>query len=110
MNVPETAHIYCEAKEPPVLDKDAFNNYNCTIHVPYGCKEAYQQAAIWSNFTNIVETDHEEGNESSSDETGVSSAIWSEDAESPAFDLSGRPVDASFKGILIRNGKKVMVR
>jgi len=109
MNIPETAHIYCEAKEPPTLDKDAFNNYNCTIHVPYGCKETYQQAAVWSNFANIVETDYGTDKESSSDETGVSSIVKSEDA-ARYFDLQGRPVDGTQRGILIRNGKKVLVK
>lgn len=108
-NIPDSAHIYCEAKEPPALDKDAFNNYNCTIHVPYGCKETYQQAAIWSKFANIVEMDHVTDNGSSSDETGVSSIELSEEA-ARYYDLQGRPVDRTQKGIFILSGKKVMVK
>ena len=31
---------------------------NGTLFVPQGCKSVYQNAAVWKNFTNIVETDY----------------------------------------------------
>jgi len=34
---------------------DAVNKYTCTLYVPKGSKEAYQAAAQWQNFSNIVE-------------------------------------------------------
>ena len=110
MGIPDAAHIYCYAKEPFAVSESAFN-LNCTLHVPYGCKQKYEKAATWQEFAHIVEMDEEhDGPEVNSGETGVSPAVWSEDAESPAFDLSGKPVDASYKGILIRNGKKILVK
>jgi len=42
-------------------------------------------------------------------ETGVAPATLSEDA-ARYYDLQGRPVDGTQKGILIRNGKKVIVK
>ena len=49
--------IYCYAATPPsVADANAFSCYNsATLHVPEGSLSAYQNAAVWSNFTNIVE-------------------------------------------------------
>ena len=49
----------------------------------------------WSKF-NIVE---DAGTE-------VRDIIKEEEDEAVSYDLSGRPVDASYKGISIRNGKK----
>ena len=109
-SMPNTAHIYCNAKEPFTICENTFNFKN-TLYVPQGCREKYENATYWKDFTKIVEIGEEpDGPEVYSGETGVSPAIWSEDAESPAFDLSGKPVDASYKGIVIRNGKKVMIR
>ena len=43
------------AQTPPSIAYDTFRNYNVTLYVPFGCKEAYTEAAIWKNFTEIVE-------------------------------------------------------
>ncbi len=34
---------------------DVFSNYKATVHVPYGCVEAYRNASIWEDFDKIVE-------------------------------------------------------
>ena len=109
-NISSSAHIYCNAKEPFTICDRTFN-FKCTLHVPYGCKEKYEKADIWKKFTHIAEMDEEHNDpEVMYGETGVSPVVRSEDAESPAFDLSGKPVDASHKGIVIRNGKKILVK
>ena len=56
--------------------------------------------------------EEDNGPEVDSGETGVSPAVWSEDIESAEqfYDLQGRPVDGTQKGIYIQNGKKVLVK
>ena len=112
-DIPNSAHIYCKAQKPFKIATHAFN-YNCTLHVPQGCKEAYEEADFWKNFTTIVEDEEENGTEFvfAGDVTGVSPAVEAEKTESSEqfYDLQGRPVDGTQKGILIRNGKKVLVK
>jgi len=62
------------------------------LHVPAGCKEAYQQLDIWRYF-NIAE------------DAETISHISLDPAESKAYDLTGRPVDDHYKGIVIKGGK-----
>ncbi len=110
-DLPNTAHIYCKAQKPFRIATRAFN-YNCTLHVPQGCKEAYEEADFWKNFTTIVEDEDTKDNEVyifAGDMTGVEPAVEAESAER-FYDLQGRPVDGTQKGILIRNGKKVLVK
>ena len=110
-DMPSSGHIYCDAKEPFTISENTFN-YNCTLHVPYGCKEKYQKAVNWKNFTNIEEMEEESGEPVYGDETGVAPAVLSDDAASDGqfYDLQGRPVDGTQKGILIRNGRKVLIK
>ena len=110
-DMPSSGHIYCDAKEPFTISENTFN-YKCTLHVPYGCKDKYQKAANWKNFTKIEEMEAEEYDEPAyGDETGVAPAV-SDDAASDGqfYDLQGRPADGTKKGLYIRNGKKVLVR
>lgn len=38
---------------PPFLYDNSFSNFSVPLKVPKGCKEAYQTAQGWKNFTNI---------------------------------------------------------
>ena len=110
-DMPSSGHIYCDAKEPFTISENTFN-YKCTLHVPYGCKDKYQKAANWKNFTKIEEMEAEEYDEPVYyGETGVAPAV-SDDAASDGqfYDLQGRPADGTRKGLYIRNGKKVLVK
>ena len=51
-------NIRAEAQTPPQCDITSFKNTpdGITVYVPCGTKEAYQAAAIWSSFTNYIET------------------------------------------------------
>ena len=55
---PPTCQIYVNprtgARSEPFMDT---HYTNVTLYVPRGCKSAYQNAAIWTKFTNIVEVD-----------------------------------------------------
>ena len=42
---------------PPFLYDNSFSNYFVPLKVPKGCKEAYQTAQGWKNFTNISDAD-----------------------------------------------------
>ena len=51
-------HMTCWAKTPPSCGNGALANINkdlCTLYVPIGCTEKYQNAAQWKDFSNIVE-------------------------------------------------------
>ncbi|MBR3022507.1 MAG: leucine-rich repeat domain-containing protein [Bacteroidaceae bacterium] len=110
-DMPSSGHIYSDAKEPFTISENTFN-YKCTLHVPYGCKDKYQKAANWKNFTKIEEMEAEEYDEPAyGDETGVAPAV-SDDAASDGqfYDLQGRPSDGTRKGFYIQGGKKVLVK
>ena len=53
--------ITCESQTPvSISSNNVFHNVDksaCTLYVPAGSKTAYQSAAVWSEFTNIVEQD-----------------------------------------------------
>lgn len=42
---------------PPFLYDNSFSNFTIPLKVPKGCKEAYQTAQGWKNFTNISDAD-----------------------------------------------------
>ena len=42
---------------PPFIYDNSFSNYSVPLKVPKGCKEAYQTAQGWKNFTNISDAD-----------------------------------------------------
>lgn len=71
-----------------------------TLHVLPGSKESYASLRMWQDF-NIVE-----------DANAVSSIeeIYIQDDHVKTFNLQGIPVDESYKGIKIRNGKKVLYK
>lgn len=101
--------VYSLAKTPPTIYSSTFDiyaasssKYNSTLYVPLGAKAAYECAAYWSNFENIVEMDF----------TGIKDvdANASFDGnENLYFDLNGRAVKNPTKGIYIRNGKKIVL-
>lgn len=51
----ELTSISCVAKTPAAISNDSFSDYTIPLKVPTGCKTLYQQAEVWSNFTNITE-------------------------------------------------------
>lgn len=48
------AMVTCLAQNPPVCEDGVFYHHR-TLYVPRGCKEAYEDAPIWSNFNKIIE-------------------------------------------------------
>lgn len=100
------ADIYCYGSTPAepayhyyhIFSEDTYSG--CTLHVPYGTKEAYKAADDWKNFTNIVEFDP----------TGVEavSAEGKPAVEQRIYNLGGVRVATPQRGLNIINGKKVV--
>lgn len=90
--------LTCEAVVPPVIDdaENPFTNMDqqaCTLFVPEGSEESYRLANIWKNFYQIVSTDI--------------NGLRTESTDNAAyFDLNGRQVSPSARGIVISKGKK----
>ena len=58
---PDQSSITCLAQTPPTVSPTAFGSGEqsyVTLYVPYGKKSAYQAAAVWRNFSNIVELNY----------------------------------------------------
>lgn len=50
--------IHCRMTTPPDVDASIFSSAlsrKTPLYVPKGCKEAYQTAPVWGEFTNIIE-------------------------------------------------------
>ncbi len=100
-------HCYLYSETPPegvvFLSPDG-KKRNGLLHVPVGCKEAYQQAEGWSQYGDRIVDDI--------DLSGVHS-IKNEELKmnNEMFDLQGRRVTHPNKGeIYIQNGRKVQVK
>lgn len=96
--------IYCYAVTPPVCSEYSFKyryglSEEIVVYVPQGCKEAYEQSPVWSDFT-IVEMGT----------TDLQSPSMPE-ASPVLFDLQGRQATGTpRKGIYIKNGRKSLYR
>ena len=55
MHCDSLTKITCLATTPPTIVSTTFSNYSADLYVPAGCKEAYEAAEYWNNFTNIIE-------------------------------------------------------
>lgn len=88
------------ATEPPKISDYTFigSPEDMTLHVLPGCEEAYANAENWSRF-NIV-----------GDAQMTNIEALDVITSSETYDLLGRPVDDGYKGIAIRNGKKIIIK
>ena len=111
--IPDSAHIYCYATEPCRILPESFNHH-CVLHVPRGSKERYRNAYSWRHFETIVDDLAEKlaPEDLPVFGTGVMPAVADDDATSTRryYDLLGRPADGMQRGLLIRDGRKVLVR
>ena len=97
-------HCYMYSETPPegvvFLSPDG-KKRNGLLHVPVGCKEAYQQAEGWKQYgENIVDDINLEGIHHAQ--------LKTQDSDAPAYDLQGRRVAHPKQGeIYIQKGKKI---
>lgn len=91
---------------PPTLNNTqfptwtTFDSYTATLKVPIGSKESYQNAEGWKYFMNIEEFDP----------TGIQNIPLDKDVKSHVYDLNGRRLKETNRGINIIDGKKVIVK
>ncbi len=115
----EVTDVYSYAKTPPSLGTNVFctmwlNNSNSlvyasfapqvTLHVPASSINLYRNADVWKDFNPIVALPDE----------GITTEISEADTQSttdqPMYNLSGQRVGKDYKGIVIQNGKRAIVR
>lgn len=93
--------IICLNPVPPYLiGYSHFTNYEATLHVPAGSKEAYQNADGW-NYFNIVE-DAEEA--AAIDQVSLRPSV------TRIYDALGRSAGEGGKGLQVRDGKVIFIR
>ena len=81
-------------------------NTQAILYVPVGTIEKYRALSAWNNyFKEIVEFDIN-GIES----VTVSNGNSSDSENAPMYNLSGQRVGKNYKGIVIKNGKKIIVK
>lgn len=95
---PAIRHITLRTATPPAIDAETWGNYEATLYVPQGSREAYATTLFWKNF-NITEGVYT-GIHTATDSPNTSDGIrW--------YDLKGNAVDRPSKGIYIqRQGKQ----
>ena len=84
-------------------------NNQATLYVPIGTLEKYKALSAWNYdyFKEIVEFDIN-GIEGVTVSNSNSNSSNSENA--PMYNLSGQRVGKNYKGIVIKNGKKMIVK
>ena len=82
---------------PPSVHDRAFTSYDATLQVPHNSKSVYQNADVWKNFTNIKEVE-------STGINNINSSIEKEHHNNHIYDLSGKRIGHTQKGINIING------
>ena len=97
MNMDVIRHCYIYSEQP---SQACTYMTNTLLHVPVGCKEAYQQAEGWKQYgENIVDDINLEGIHHAQ--------LKTQDSDAPVYDLQGRRVAHPKQGeIYIKNGKK----
>lgn len=94
--------VYVKSATPQY--SEGFNDatyLNGVLYVPKGSKSVYEQTEPWSNFWEIQEWEP----------TGIDNIVTDQQYENaPSFNLSGRIIDKSYKGITVKKGKKYIKR
>ena len=100
----DLTEIYSLNPTPPTMmsDFDFIHYENTTLYVPQEALEAYKTASCWFMFWNIKPIDP----------TGIKDITASENdiEQNVYYDLNGRKLSNSKKGLNIKNGKKVIVK
>lgn len=116
MDFDEIKDVYCFANEVPVADKYSFSaltNSNTTLHVRESLLKDFKEAVGWNKFCKI-EAIPEEDVERADNEyaiVGISTpSVKHSSGNDIIYDLSGRRTDGNHKGIIIKNGKKILNR
>ena len=92
-------------ENPFAIDYSVFSNYNATLYVPIGTSDKYKSTDGWKDFKNIVEIEID-----GIENVAVGDSNSSDSENAPMYNLSGQRVGKNYKGIVIKNGKKIIVK
>ena len=98
---PEIERVECLSAVPPVVEGRTFDEEVFTkamLVLPEGSEAAYRNAEVWKKFVNI------------STPTGINSAVIDSKDGERIYDILGRQRDAKTKGVIIKNGKKRIIK
>ena len=87
--------------EPFSINKDVFPNNvyrDATLYIPSDTEKLYSRYDGWREFLKIEEMET----------TNISGAAYhrSDSPDGPIYNLAGQKVNATYKGVVIQNGKK----
>jgi hypothetical protein len=96
--------VTCLAVTPPTLDGPVTYTFrgvdkSIPVYVPTASVEDYKAAKHWNEFRNFIGV-----------ETGIENSEIRNENSRLIYDLSGRRVEKTEKGIYVVNGKKVVVK
>ena len=95
--------IYVFSETPPEVGTQSLNKKVYTfadVYVPIGTAEQYKTKKFWKDFVNINEFDP----------TGIINVTENIETPSIIFDIQGRKLSKTKRGINIINGKKVLIK
>lgn len=93
--------VCCQSKACPEVQTNTFTNVDlsaCTLYVPQSAVEEYRNAEVWKDFGTILPIG----------ETAIQGVNANHHTSSASYTLSGRKADDATRGIVIRNGRKVV--
>lgn len=97
--------IVCNIEIPLSIHSNMFESGTTArgvLYVPAGCVDAYKAAKVWTTFANIREIDATVAIDNTTiKDTNTADVI---------YNLRGQKVDSNYKGIVIKNGKKVLIK
>lgn len=94
--------VICYATTPPVMENDIcfYGAYErATLFVPQASLELYKNDTNWSQFYKIVAIES----------SGIDEIPVDNGAPRVRYNLQGQPVGDDYRGIVIENGKKILV-
>ena len=93
--------VICYATTPPQMEAACFEgNYDrATLLVPQASLELYKNDPNWSQFYKIVAIES----------SGIGEIPVDDGAPRERYNLQGQPVGDDYRGIVIENGKKILV-
>lgn len=94
--------VICYATTPPVMENDIcfYGAYErATLFVPQASLELYKNDTNWSQFYKIVAIES----------SGIDEIPVDNGAPRVRYNLHGQPVGDDYRGIVIENGKKILV-
>lgn len=94
--------VVCYATTPPVMENiNCFNGAygRATLFVPQASLELYKNDPNWSQFYKIVAIES----------SGIDEIPVDDGAPRERYNLQGQPVDDDYRGIIIENGKKILI-